>query len=173
NHANQAGQTNQANSLAENAPPPGSGLLSRNEPALTILVRNAMFKLVLAAAYDRLDTLVAESNPPLPADTASATATAAARAGKPRGMTRHDWDEALDDYFDEYDDIEIDGDARNPQLLRITKQPGQWLLMQTVLDPQGDKSWAIRAILDLDLTDELGEPALTVTDFAPLEKLPV
>jgi hypothetical protein len=34
---------------------------------------------------------------------------------------------------------------------------------QTLQDPAGDRDWVVEAELDLDLTDEVGEPVLLTT----------
>ena len=71
------------------------------------------------------------------------------------------------EYFAEHDRIDTGPDARGPALFRIEEGDGQWLVSQILDDPAGDHDWRITAELDLAATDEAGEPALTVTGFAP------
>ena len=42
-------------------------------------------------------------------------------------MTRSVWDAALEDYFAEHDEVQLDGDARGPALLEVDRDPaGAW-----------------------------------------------
>ena len=87
-----------------------------------MLVRNAMFRRVELAALRRWIDL--------------GELDAAA------GWDAERWQEAIEDYFDEYDSIGIGPDARGPALLQITREPGRWLVRQVIDDPEGDHDWA-------------------------------
>ncbi len=78
-------------------------------------------------------------------------------------MTRQGWDEALEAYFADHDRIGTGPDARGPELFEVTVEGRRWRLRQTLEDPAGDRDWVIEAELDLDATDEIGEPALLTT----------
>lgn len=138
--------------------PPGSGasgLLTDNHRAFTRMVRAAVFQVVVAAAYDQVARLVELSAPALQSGTGA--------AAKPMG--RHDWDTALDDYYHEYDFIDTDAAARSSKMCLITEHSDFWQIEQIILDPSGDNAWAVYAQCDLAVSNELGEPAITVTDF--------
>ncbi|WP_167142705.1 DEAD/DEAH box helicase [Canibacter zhoujuaniae] len=141
--------------------PPRSDKLSANEKALTIMVRNYMFRLVMWAEFDDVAALVAASTPPDMGSSGSGVAL-----GCRRGMTKHDWDAALDAYFDEHDEIPIDAAARASRFFNVQKQKETWRVEQVIADPAGNYDWVITAELDLKQTDEIGEPALTVLSFA-------
>ncbi|MGO3293834.1 MAG: DEAD/DEAH box helicase [Brachybacterium alimentarium] len=79
------------------------------------------------------------------------------------GWDRARWAEAMDEYYDTYDDVGIDGPARSPQLLQITEESKLWRIRQVLSDPDGNHDWAIEAELDLEATDEAGEPVLAIT----------
>jgi len=79
------------------------------------------------------------------------------------GWDRARWAEAMDAYYDEYDEVGIDGPARSPQLLHISEESKVWRIRQVLDDPEGNHDWAIEAELDLEATDEAGEPVLAVT----------
>src|SRR5699024_870874 len=80
------------------------------------------------------------------------------------GWDQPRWAEAMDDYYDTYDDVGIDGPARSPQLLQITEESRIWRIRQVLAAPEGNHDWGIEAELDLEATDEAGEPVLTITD---------
>src|SRR5690625_7043356 len=69
----------------------------------------------------------------------------------------------MDEYYDAYDDVGIDGLARSPQLLQITEESRIWRIRQVLADPDGNHDWAIEAELDVEATDEAGEPVLAIT----------
>ena len=79
------------------------------------------------------------------------------------GWDRPRWASAMDEYYDAYDDVGIDGAARSPQLLQITEESKLWRIRQVISDPEGNHDWAIEAELDLEATDEAGEPVLAIT----------
>ena len=76
------------------------------------------------------------------------------------------WPGILDDYYDRYDDINIDGAARSPQLCRIDtsrENDGLWLVEQTIDDDTRtvgeleDEAWQ----LVQDIAKRTGYPAPT------------
>ncbi|MDF2093108.1 DUF3516 domain-containing protein [Knoellia sp. 3-2P3] len=82
------------------------------------------------------------------------------------GWDAERWPSAIKDYFEEYDSIRPRPDARGPALLQVTREPGRWLVRQVSVDPEGDHDWAIPAVVDLPGSDEAGEAAVTIKDFA-------
>src|SRR5204863_5393649 len=83
------------------------------------------------------------------------------------------WADALEPYFDEYDEIGTGPAARGPALLLINTQPdGQpdrWVVRQILDDPAGDHDWGISAVIDLAESDEVGAAAVTVTEVDRLD----
>ena len=122
--------------------------ITSNDRAFRVLVRNAMFRRVELAALRRWIDLGE-----LDADA---------------GWDAERWQEAIEDYFAEYDSIGTGSDARGPALLQITREPGRWLVRQVVDDPEGDHDWAITAEVDLAASDEAGEAVVSVTGFRAL-----
>jgi hypothetical protein len=123
--------------------------VTANERAFRAMVRGLLFRRVLLAARDDVAGLAAlEPDGP---------------------MGREDWDAALGAYWDEHDGIGTDADARGPAFLRIDARPAsrdeprRWLVTQTLADPAGDHDWVIEATVDLDASDEAGEPVLATT----------
>jgi hypothetical protein len=78
--------------------------LTGNERAFTAMVRNALFKRVQLFARRRSDEL--------------------AQLDAGSGWTSERWDDVIDAYFTEHDDVGTGADARGPALLIIDRQPG-------------------------------------------------
>ncbi|UDY25265.1 DEAD/DEAH box helicase [Nocardioides sp. Kera G14] len=148
--------------VAHHAPPPPPRPLSA-QPAFAVMVRNALWRRVELVAYDKVAAL------------AELDGVDAVRFDPPREpvMTHRDWDRALEAYFEDHDDVILDGDARGPRFLtwEDVVEDGQRLrrFRQTLADPAGHHDWVIDAVADLDLTDELGEPVLTVEAMRRLD----
>ena len=131
-------------------PPPARSLLA-NERAFLTMVRNALFRRVQAAAFERYDELDA--------------------LDAPHGFGSQRWRDSLDAYFTEYDEIRIDADARAAGLLtldRSTAGEGSWGFRQVLLDPDGDLDWGIEGEIDLEASEEEGEPVVRVTRVGPV-----
>ncbi|MDG3011424.1 DUF3516 domain-containing protein [Rhodococcus sp. D2-41] len=114
--------------------------LSANPRALKVMVRNAMFKRVQLAARRRWAELAALDD----------------------GLDAQDWEELLELYFDEYDEIGTGPDARGPQLFSVSEDASEdgekvWRVRQTLADPMGDHGWALIGEVNLAETDAAGE----------------
>ncbi|SDL36502.1 DEAD/DEAH box helicase [Tessaracoccus oleiagri] len=130
----------------DDAPPPPSRPVTGNERAFRVMVRNALWRRVELMSRDDVDAL------------------AALDGGGP--MTRPAWDEALGAYWDEHDDLYVDGDARGPKFFDVEKHGRTWMVRQVIDDPEGNHDWALHARVDLDASDEAGELVLQTLSFA-------
>ncbi|MFD8649395.1 DUF3516 domain-containing protein, partial [Streptomyces mirabilis] len=124
--------------------------VTSNARAFRVLVRNAMFRRVELAALDNVDEL-----------------------GEMDGESGWDadaWGEAMDKYWDEYEDLGTGPDARGPKLLSIVEEPQNslWRVRQTFADPNGDHDWGISAEVDLVASDAEGRAVVKVTDVGQL-----
>ncbi|MBV7295309.1 DUF3516 domain-containing protein [Corynebacterium sp. TAE3-ERU12] len=119
----------------------GSRPLTGNRRAFTRMVRNYFFRHVQLFAFEREDAL-AELDAYL--DNAP------------------DWPALMDDYYDEYDEVLIDADARGPEMFHIedATADGVWRVRQILHDPNGDKGWQLIGEVDLAASDEAGEVQL-------------
>jgi superfamily II RNA helicase len=135
------------------APPPLVSL-AQQERVLRVMVRNAMFRRVQLIARDDVAALVALDDADLE------RAPLAVDEAQPPG--RAGWDTALDAYYAEHDAVGTGPDAHGPDLLSIEVAGRSWRVRQTLDDPEGHHDWVVEAVLDLDATDGLGEPALHV-----------
>ncbi|MFE6689047.1 DEAD/DEAH box helicase [Streptomyces sp. NPDC057743] len=124
--------------------------VTTNARAFRVLVRNAMFRRVELAALDKVEEL-----------------------GEMDGESGWDadaWGEAMDAYWDEYEDLGTGPDARGPKLLQIEEdaEHGLWKVRQTFADPNGDHDWGISAEVDLAASDEEGRAVVRVTEVGQL-----
>ncbi|NYH78139.1 superfamily II RNA helicase [Actinopolyspora biskrensis] len=128
----------------------GPAKLTENTRAFRVQVRNAMFRRVELAARERFDEL-------------------AALEGE-NGFTAEDWQAAMDEYFEEYDELATDADARGPALFMVTEESQRWLVRQVFADPSGDQDWGISAEVDLPASDEAGVAVVRVTSVGRFEQ---
>ena len=119
--------------------------VTENERAFTVMVRNAVFKRVLAAAFDRIEEL--------------------GELDGPHGFGEGEWDAALERYYDEYDSMGSGAAARSAGLLTIDRSAsasGTWRFRQVLDDPAGDHDWAIEGVVDLAASAEAGDAVIVV-----------
>jgi hypothetical protein len=125
--------------------------VTRDVRGFTVLVRNAMFKLVLALA--RRD------------------ARGVLELVAPEDDQGTQWTESrvqalLDGYFADHAEIRTDAAARAPSHLRIASKEGRWDVQQVLLDPEEDNDWVIDAFIDLPRSREQGEPVVVLRGVA-------
>jgi superfamily II RNA helicase len=127
--------------------------VTSNARAFRVLVRNAMFRRVELAALDRFQELAEMEE-----------------SGTGSRWDADAWAEAMDAYWDEYDELGTGPDARGPKLLQIEEQPANrlWRVRQVFADPNDDHGWGISAEVDLDASDEEGRAVVRVTDVGEL-----
>ena len=114
--------------------------LTANRRAFTIMVRNYMFRLVQLFALEKEDRLaeLLDYLDEVP-----------------------DFGAILDDYFDEYDDIDSGPEARGPEFFRLGDTDSRaWSVRQIIKDPDGDHAYQFVATVDLGASDEAGEVRL-------------
>jgi superfamily II RNA helicase len=133
-------------SLAADVKAPPKGVTS-NPRAFRVLVRNALFRRVTLAALRRYGEL--------------------GELDGADGWRARDWEEALEEYFEEYDELGTGPDARGPAMLVISEGPREWTVRQIFDDPAGDHDWGISARVDLAASDEEGAAVIHVTAVGP------
>jgi hypothetical protein len=122
--------------------------VTRNLRAFKVLVRNALFRRVELSALRRFDEL--------------------GELDASSGWDAQAWEDAILDYFDEYDSLGVGADARGPGFVDITPGPAVWHVRQTFDDPVGDRDWGISAEIDLAASDEAGAAVVKLLDVGPL-----
>ncbi|MGI8901365.1 MAG: DEAD/DEAH box helicase [Nocardioides sp.] len=113
---------------------PPTMVLTRNERAFRVLVRNAMFRRVELAARRDLEHL--------------------------EELDGDVWTEPLGEYFEEHARIGTGPDARGPGLFLVESGADTWQVQQIVDDPAGDHDWRVTAVVDLRASDHAGELVL-------------
>jgi Domain of unknown function (DUF3516) len=121
--------------------------VTSNPRAFRVLVRNAMFRRVTLAALSKYDEL--------------------GELDGADGWRSRDWESALEEYFEEYDEIGTGPDARGPGMLLISEGSREWTVRQIFDDPAGDHDWGISATVDLAASDEEGTAVIHVTAVGP------
>ena len=115
--------------------------LTANRRAFTTMVRNYFFRLVQLFALEKEDRLaeLLDYLDEVP-----------------------DFGAVLDDYFDEYDDIETGPSARGPEFFRVSDQETRaWTVRQIICDPKGEHAFQFAGTVDLDASDAAGEVRLS------------
>jgi hypothetical protein len=124
--------------------------VTANARAFRVLVRNAMFRRVELAALEKYAEL--------------------AELDAEAGWDANTWADAMDAYWDEYEELGTGPDARGPKLLQIDEEPehGLWKVRQVFADPNGDHDWGISAEIDLAASDEEGRAVVRLTGVGTL-----
>ncbi|WP_311375520.1 DEAD/DEAH box helicase [Alloscardovia omnicolens] len=150
-----AGLTQEKNEDTQTATPV-IDVIAAHKKGLTTLVRNALFKRV---QYIDLDDV-----------------SALGELDSAWGMPVHEWEDALDDFYDEHDGLLTTADARSSKFFMIDdkqeKTHHRWHVRQILCDIEGDYDWAIDGIVDLDSTHEQGDVVFESYDVNVIEDLP-
>lgn len=130
--------------VAESAPK-----VTANSRAFKVMVSNALFRRVELFADER-EKILGELD------------------GERSGWDADRWADAMDDFFDDHEDIYTDADARSPKLFEldddVSEHPGVWKVRQVLADSDNDHDWAITAEIDLAASDEEGSPVVRILD---------
>ncbi len=127
-------------------PPTVSPGVTGNPRAFTIMVRNALFRRVEYASLEQYEALGALDD----------------------GWNAARWEEAMDGYWQEYEDIGSGPDARSAAMITIRPGASAWHVRQVFDDPDGDRDWGITAEIDVAASDEAGQPVLAIVSVGPL-----
>jgi hypothetical protein len=131
---------NPAEGAAADIRPPGAGTtehdVTANRRAFTVMVRNEAFRWVELLARRRYHEL------PIPAESAQSI------------------EAALTAYWDEFDQILLDADARSSQ--RFVFDPSTGRVVQILHDPDDVDEWRLAATVDRELSRSEGKAVLTL-----------
>jgi hypothetical protein len=127
---------------------------TRNRPAFTRALRNAVFTLVKAFAEGNTPTILTQIEPADP-------------EGQPWNTVRIDG--LLDGYYAEHERIRLDPEARAAKHSHISdEQPRRWTFEQILVDPEELNDWSLRLSIDLDRSDVEERPVLVLENLAPI-----
>jgi hypothetical protein len=122
--------------------------VTRDERGFTVLVRNALFRLVKALARR---------------DWAAAAAMVTRLPADGDEWTAQRFEQAMAPFFDENATLRVDPTARAPQNTRIERTgTGTWEIVQVLCDPAGNDDWALSCWVDLQASAKAGRPILVV-----------
>ena len=126
-----------AGAALDAAPPsPEDEPVVRDRRGLTVLVRNALFSRVRAAAHRDVATL--------------------GEMDADWGFGERAWAVALDEFYDAHEEVLLDADARSKAYLVLDESDEEsahvWHVRQIFHDAEGDSDFAIAADVDLDAT---------------------
>lgn len=135
---------------------PAAGITG-NERAFAVVVRNAMFRRAELFSQEKEDALAALQREH------SATSEWADPSR---------WADALDTFFDDYEDVYVDAKARSAEYFRLSKspadRPGFWHAVQVLDDNKSNHDWGIHAWIDLAASDEAEAAVVTVDHVGEL-----
>lgn len=142
-----AGDSMQETDALTLAVPAASDAVVEDRRGLIVLIRNAMFRRVQLMDLEDSKTL--------------------GELDKAWGYSIHEWDDVLDEYYDEHEYVGVDAAARSGELFIIDdsleRAEHTWKVRQIIDDSDGDHNWAITGIVDLDATQD--EAAVVFYDY--------
>lgn len=109
--------------------------ITADRKSFTIMLRNEVWRVVQALArknYHRAAEILSGLRPP------QAALVDAARLER-----------AMSEYFSEYEVLRSDPQARHPKFLQCDSSNDEWLLRQTLVDPDDDLAWSIELRVNL------------------------
>lgn len=122
------------------AAPPAADEVVHDRRGLTLLVRNALFARVRLAAFGSVDEL--------------------GKLDGDWGWRAPVWQRALDRFYEEHDEIVLDGDARSTAYYTIDESDEKtsrvWHVHQIFRDSDDDRDFGIWGDVDLDATQDEG-----------------
>ena len=134
------GSDAEANAVTTAAPSTSESVVE-DRRGLIVLIRNAMFRRVQLMDLEDSDTL--------------------GELDKAWGYGVHEWNDVLDEYYEDHEYVGIDAKARSGDLFilddSLEKSEHTWKVRQIIDDSDGDHNWAITGIVDLDATQDTGE----------------
>ncbi len=121
--------------------------ITSDEKAFTVLVRNASFALIRALANGDWERFVESFD-------------------ETKRPSQRDIVTTMDAFWKEHSTIRTDTAARNPELMNIVKESGQWRVRQVILDAEGDHDWYVEIIISLETSALVGKPVLQLVQIA-------
>ena len=123
------------------APPQDADVVVRDRKAVTLLVRNALFTRVRLFAAEKAREL--------------------GELDEEWGWREPRWRQAMERFFDEHEEVLLDGDARSSRYLTIDEADERsehvWHVRQMFHDADEDDDFGIAGDVDLDATQDTGE----------------
>ncbi len=126
--------------------------ITRDRKTFVVLLRNEIWRIVQAISrrdFQRATSLLNEARP----DGAS--------------LVEVSWlEQAMAPFFEEYETLRSDPQARHPQYLQLEEDDEQLRLRQVLVDPQEDLGWALCFAVPLQQVRDSGRVLLQLTEVA-------
>jgi hypothetical protein len=85
------------------------------------------------------------------------------------GFDSRAWEDAIEDFYDEYGDLLIvDQKARGREYIDIEPGSHTWSVRQILADPEDNRDWAIDAEVDVAASDEAGDIVLRIVSVGEI-----
>lgn len=120
--------------------------ITANLRSFTVLLRNALFRVVRALSSRNYEAAAAAVDSPSDAEPWSSEAI----------------EQALADYWQEHASIRVDPRARATQHTLIEQQDRHWRVRQVLVDDEDHNDWYLDIAVDLDRSDETESPVLVL-----------
>ena len=123
-----------------------------NRKAFEVVLRNQVFSIVRLLALDQLDET-------------------GQRLAEFSNQEKIEWptprlEDALAAYFEEYDQIRLDADARSSKWIQISDISQEiWKVRQTLLDPNDNAEWALCFEVDIPKSKKESRPIMRLIEF--------
>lgn len=132
--------------------------LSQDKKKFTRLVRNQVFTAVKFLSHDNLPSFLERFTP---------------HTDPENLWTATRLDLLLNDYYLDHTRIRLDPDARNNKHCQIkpvedSAENKQWIVLQTLCDPDELNDWELRILVDLKKSDTQQEPVLILENLSPI-----
>ncbi|WP_035612711.1 DEAD/DEAH box helicase [Haloferula sp. BvORR071] len=125
---------------------------TRNRPAFTRALRNAVFTLVKAFAEGNTAAILAQIEP---------------TDGEGQAWNAARIEALLDDYYSDHERIRLDPEARATKHSRMEEEkPRLWTYEQILVDPEEHNDWSLHLSIDLDRCDAEERPVLQLVDIS-------
>ncbi|MDA7665107.1 DUF3516 domain-containing protein [bacterium] len=124
----------------------------RNRKAFEVVLRNQVFSIVRLLALDQLDET-------------------GQRLAEFSNQEKIEWptprlEDALAAYFEGYDQIRLDADARSSKWIQISDISQEiWKVRQTLLDPNDNAEWALCFEVDIPKSKKESRPIMRLIEF--------
>lgn len=145
-----------AESMNASVAPPAIDEILAHKQGMIALVRNALFTRVQLIDQDKPEQL--------------------GQLDSAWGMPVHEWEDALDDFYEDHEGLLTNADARSSKFFMLDdsreKTHHRWHVRQILCDVEGDYDWAIDGVVDLDRTLEEGDVIFEEYDVNVIEYLP-
>jgi len=122
--------------------------VTRDRRAFTVLLRNALWRLLTALGHKDYERAARE----LEAGPSGSWDAAALEA-------------ALGPYFEEYQALRLDPVARSPRYLTVTDEGSGLRLLQTLVDPEEDLGWSLECTVSIEASRVAGRPVLVLNEL--------